>query len=277
MKFIKLLCFDIKNGILRNKFLFISALAVSISFVFDFSVRISHINNDLGNYYLGDVIMYVYGGIKEYIPSREERFAFPAIWTILMITQMIGTLNYPYDNLNSFGKQILIRANNISIWWISKCVWNIFYSVFYHMIIWCVILLFCVIFDYEIKLDINTDLLMRFFDLRETDLSVEMINIPIYIFAVPIIMSLAVNLIEMTLSLFIRNIFSFLVMSCLMISSAYIMNFFMIGNCEMLIRNDYILKNGINFECGAIFAFILIILSFVIGAVKFNKYDIINS
>ncbi|MDE6833296.1 MAG: hypothetical protein K2J39_03470, partial [Ruminococcus sp.] len=85
------------------------------------------------------------------------------------------------------------------------------------------------------------------------------------------------NLLEMTISLFIKTVYSFLVMSCLVISSAYLMKDYIIGNYGMLIRSSHILTDGINTERGIVILFVLIIIAFIVGLIGFNKYDIINS
>ncbi|MDE6835137.1 MAG: hypothetical protein K2J39_12965, partial [Ruminococcus sp.] len=142
MKFIKLINFDIKNGILRNKYLFISVTVISILFITDHSVNMLRFRTDDIDCSYGDILMYIYGGMKKYVPSREDRFQFPAIWTVLFLTQLFGTLNYPYKDLKSYGNQILFRTGGRSLWWLSKLIWNITYSIIYHSVIWIIMLIY---------------------------------------------------------------------------------------------------------------------------------------
>lgn len=277
MRFIKLFIFDFKNGILKNKLFFISVITLSIVFCIDFTVKTNIMEKYNFSYSFGDVIMYIYGGMKEYTPIREERFSFPAIWVILMMLLLFGTLNYPYNNLHSSGKQILFRTQGRSLWWLSKCMWNIAYNILYHGFIWLCILLYCILSGYEIGFNINTESMMYIFNLHDYELVSNLINIPIYVFMVPILISVVLNLIQMTFSLFVKPIFSFLIMSCITISSAYIMKPYFIGNYAMLIRSDCVINEGINFNIGILISVILIVFTISVGLVRFYHYDILNS
>lgn len=280
MKFIKLICFDIKNGIIKNRFFIISVLLVSLLFCIDFSVTIYKVRAYDPECSFGDMLVYVYGGMKEYVPSRENRFFFPVIWSILIITQYFGTLSYPFENLNGYGKQILLRTEGRSLWWLSKCVWNITYSLFYHCSIWVVLLIYSLIRGYNIAFGVNTELIIYLFDIYDTESSTivsDNLRIPVTSFFLPIFVSVALNILEMTISMFSKTIISFLVMSCLTISSAYFLNDIFLGNYEMIVRYNIVVSNGINCSTGYILSLTVIIIAVIVGLLKFRSYDIINS
>ena len=277
MRFIKLLKFDITNGILRNKFFMISTFALSALFMIDNFINMNRIREYNVECSFGDVLTYIYGGMKNYVSSREDRFRFPAIWTTLFITQLFGTLNYPYKDLNSYGKQILIRTNGRMLCWLSKCIWNIIYTLLYHATIWSFCLIYCIAFKYNIDFSINVKLIAYNFEIPQPELVENISKLPLYIFLVPVITSIVLCLIEMTLSLFFKTINSFLIMSCITICSAYLSKSFMIGNYGMIIRCKEILPDGINFDTALPLLCGIMIATFIIGLVKFKRYDIINS
>lgn len=277
MKFIKLLKFDMRNGILRNKFFWISLFVISSLFVVDHFVNMNKIREHNVECSLGDILIYIYGGMKNYIPARENRFQFSAIWTLLFVTQLFGTLNYPYKDLNSYGKQILIRTNGRKLWWLSKCIWNIIYTLLYHGIIWIVLTIYCIIFKYSIDFSINVRLIAYFFEIPQPELSEGISKLPLYIFFVPILTSVILSLFEMMLSLFFKTVNSFLIMSFITICSAYLTKSYMIGNYGMLVRCNKILPDGISFEIAIPILSIIMIVTFIIGLIKFTRYDIINS
>lgn len=277
MKFIKLFKHDFSNGILKNRFFWISTILISIMFCIDFSVKANALKIYGFSYNYGDVIMSIYGGMKEYIPLREEHFVFPVKWVILILAQFFGTLNYPYNSINTFGKQILIRTEGRSLWWFSKCAWNVTYSILYHEFILLISLMYCLISGFNINMNVNSDLLMFIFNLQEYQLNLNMINIHVYILLTPLLMTISVNLIQMTISLFVNRTFSFLAMTCITVISAYLMKPYIIGNYSMMIRSTYVINNGIDFNNGIIIASVLFAIGLIIGLIKFNRYDILNS
>ena len=276
MKYIKLLKFDIKNGIIRNKFFWISIFVISFLFVVDNYVNMNKIRGYDIECSFGDILMYIYGGMKIYVPSRENRFQFPAIWTILFITQLFGTLNYPYMDLNSYGKQILIRTDGRILWWLSKCIWNITYTLLYHSIIWGILAIYCIIFKYNIDFSVNIKLIAYFFEIPQPELIEDISGLPFYVFVLPVLTSVFLCLFEMMLSLFFKTINSFLIMSCITICSAYLTKPYMIGNYGMIVRCDKILPNSIDFRFGFFLMIFIIFATFVIGSIRFKRYDIIG-
>lgn len=279
MKYIKIIFFDIKNGIIKNKFFIISSFILSISFCLNFFSNIKgySISHNEASHSISDILLFIYGGMKEYIPKPDEPFQIPILWILLFTSIFFGSLNYPYNDLHNYGKQILIRTKGRTLWWISKCVWNITYNILFHLILILSILVFSLISNANINTTINTDLAIYNFSLKETDLISKSIAIPFYFFITPILMSIAISLLQMTLSLFIKPIFSFLFISIILISSTYIIKPYLIANYSMMIRNDMILTNGVNFNIGIIVSIILSSLFILVGAIRFYFYDIVNT
>jgi hypothetical protein len=129
----------------------------------------------------------------------------------------------------------------------------------------------------DFELDINVELLARNFLAEPMSLTSDSIRLQFLLFSSPILISVALNLLQMTISLFIKPIFSFLLMSVILISSSYLMSNSMLGNYGMIFRSNIVLKNGLNFEPGIYISLIIIVLSIIIGMFKFKKYDIINT
>jgi hypothetical protein len=221
--------------------------------------------------------MYIYGGMNEYIPGPENEFEVPVLWIVLFTTMFFGSLNYPYNDLFGYGKQILLRTRGRVLWWLSKCCWNVIYILFFNIIIISVICIFVLIEGADFGLNINFELLARNFEAEPRSLTSDSIRLQFLLFASPILISVALNLLQMTISLFIKPIFSFLLMSVILISSAYLMSNSMLGNYGMIFRSNIVLENGLNFEFGIYISLIIIALSIIIGMFKFKKYDIINA
>ncbi|MDR0917861.1 MAG: hypothetical protein LBM93_01210 [Oscillospiraceae bacterium] len=275
MKYIKIIIFDIKNGILKNKFFFCCVLIMPCIFCIDFLMK-AKLHN-ISDYSFADFYMFIYGGMNEYIPSSQNMFRVPVLWVILFTTMFFGSLNYPYNDLFGYGKQILLRTKGRVLWWLSKCCWNVVYILLFHIIIIYIICIFVLIVRADFELDINVELLARNFLAEPMSLTSDSIRLQFLLFSSPILISVALNLLQMTISLFIKPIFSFLLMSVILISSSYLMSNSMLGNYGMIFRSNIVLKNGLNFEPGIYISLIIIVLSIIIGMFKFKKYDIINT
>jgi hypothetical protein len=275
MKYIKILFFDIKNGIFKNRFFLLSVIILPCFFCFDF-LNIAGFT-EVNERSFADFWIFIYGGMKEYIPSPENRFTIPALWIIFFSTIFFGALNYPYNDLFGYGKQILLRTKGRVLWWLSKCGWNIIYTLIFHGIVLLVICIFTALSGSNFNLDLNTDILTIQFQLQQKEMVSSEIKLPMLIFISPIIVSIAINLFQMTVSLFIKPIFGFLCTSVILVSSSFMMSNFMLGNFGMALRSNLIAVRGLDFEKGIEISLILAGLSIIVGTLKFWKYDIINT
>lgn len=281
MKYIKLFRFDLQNGIIKKIYLLLIPFLLSLIACLDLHNRVLAINSH--DYFsrqfstsLGNYLGYIYGGMAEYSIGENIPFVFPIRWIIVFFSILFITLNYPYNDMQSVGQQILIRTKGRSLWWLSKCGWNICCTIFFHLIIGLSAILFCYITGDKIVSGIDIELMNVMFETnRETQVS-ETGILPLYILLLPIAISIGINLCQMTLSLFIKPMFSFVFVSLFMLLSAYFMSPFWIGNYAMPIRYDLMHTNGIVMRNGIVISLALITLSIIIGLISFRYYDIIN-
>ncbi len=240
MRYIKTLWFDIKYGIGRNCFLWLSSCILAGAVFLDVFSRINAIRRipELGlkEVSFGDILFYAYGGMARYVPSPGKSLEFPIIWITVFITVAFITMNYPTKNLMGIGSQILTRTGGRSRWWHSKCIWNVLLTSIYHMLFILILILFSAIGGIPLNIQIHTELIRYLLELDQSVQFIEHAGITIGMMLLPVFISIALNLLEMVLSLFIKPIFSFLIVSVTLIASAYLYVPWMIGNYAMLLR-----------------------------------------
>ena len=91
----------------------------------------------------------------------------------------------------------------------------------------------------------------------------------------PLVMA-ALNLLQMTFSLFIKPFYSFIVTTSILLVSSYYLSPFLIGNYAMPLRSDRLLGDGVNLTVGIWFAVAVIVLSVVVGEIVFQRRDILK-
>lgn len=80
----------------------------------------------------------------------------------------------------------------------------------------------------------------------------------------------------MTVSLFIRPIYSFIITGIILLSSTYYQSPFLIGNYAMPVRCNTMIKGGVSPFIGIIFSLTLAICSFLAGVLRFKHYDVLK-
>ncbi len=272
MSLIKFIRFDIKNGIMRRLYVYLVYSLFIVVSVWFFQGKLH--SYEIEKYSIGDCLLFLYGGAKEYVPKTGEVFEMPYLWLVNHLLILYFTLNYTDNDLTGFGQQLIYRSGGRVIWWLSKCIWNIIMvSGFY--IIGIIITLLLGINNAEFTLDISEHIsyVVNFGDqLKQNHTQ----KIALEILLLPILYSVAISLLQMSLTLLFKPIFSYIVSSSICLSSAYKLTPILIGNFSMAARNDKIVNNGVSSALGIISFSIIIILSVIIGVLIIRKCNILN-
>ncbi|MFP3154663.1 hypothetical protein LQZ18_09600 [Lachnospiraceae bacterium ZAX-1] len=277
MKFIKNLSFDIQHGIFRSKTLFICPIVLALlSFInctnkarVVASLEIMKANKVS----LGDCWVFLYGGMKE---ASGNPFAFPITWLMVFTTIPFILLNYPMKDMQGIGQQFLLRLKGRSLWWLSKCCWNVLATMLYHLVLILTLIALCLLFRMPIDGHVNMDFLTEALHLDKEAVIDIPTAIPLFVFFLPPLISIGINLVQMTLSLFLNPIFSFFAILSFLMASIYLPAPYMIGNYAMPMRYDWIIQNGLPYQPGFTIVAMLLIASVAIGFARFHFYDIIN-
>lgn len=279
MKFIKLLWFDLRRGLLQNPLIFGIPVALALVACIDLVNRAAGLNSYLGTKTQAgfwDFIMYIYGGMDKYILNAGNPMMTPIRWAIVFLSIGFLTLNYPFKDMQTYGQQILIRTKGRTAWWLSKCGWGMFTVLVYHGLIFLTAALFCLVTRGDFTGGFHKALIYAVFQVEQGNMAVGTTVWTAAITILPVFVSLGMNLAQMALSLFIKPIFSFLATGFLMISSAYFTSPYMIGNYAMALRYDLVITEGVHVEAGWILAAALTLAAIVAGCIRFRRYDILN-
>jgi len=280
MKYIKLLRFDIRNGIAGNWGLFLAPVILAVFAFTELKWRVSALwvyDATYENFTLSyaDCLVYTYGGMAKYIPNPTNPFQFPARWGGTFLLLFLFTLSYPVRDMHSFGQQVLIRSQSRLAWWLAKCTWNLLCSVLYHGLITLSLLCVCLATGADLAGEAHAEMLCLVFQTTLTG-TAQYTAIPAAAFFLPAVASAAISLLQMTLSLFLRPVFSFLAVSVLMVSSAYYLTPFLPGNYAMFIRHVFFTMEGVTVSAGYYASVSLIAAAVLAGSIRFHRYDIIH-
>lgn len=279
MRFIKDLAFDFRQGILRRGTLLLVPVVIASVTFFDFYAKARrYLEQGMiqSTVDYGDYWFYLYGGMCEYIPSPDNPFQFPAVWILVFLVLPFVLLNYPFRDMYGAGQQILVRSGRRSLWWLSKCCWNFCGTVLYHLIIQAAGLVLSLVFEVEISNRIHMDFINLVFNIRYQEVW-NPSSLPVAAILLPMLVSAAINMLQMTMSLFIRPMFAFFAVAVLLLASAYLLSPLLIGNYAMAFRYDWMLKAGVSMGAGMRMAAILLLLAVLSGLVRFRLYDILES
>lgn len=271
MRLVKLIWFDLKNGCLKSPSTFLYPVLLTVFCFLEVGRKNQIWEKSIG---IGDYWVYLYGGMREYIPSPGNPFTFPIVWMVLFLMGAFVVLNYPLNDLQKTGVQILTRTEGRSFWWLSKCIWNLTVSTVYHGMIFLTLGILCRIFRVPFIWKLNPGAVSGMFGVFLDEIPSG--QIPFSVLCAPIMLSVAVNMFQMMLTLFLKPMFSFLFSSALFLVSTYIMSPVMLGNYGMVLRMKWMNEQGVPQITGFLVCLLILGFSVLVGMVRFRRMDILN-
>lgn len=275
----KLVRYDVKEGIFLDyiKYLILIIIFSIMSIVFIKTVmNFTGTGTIVNKFSIGDLLMYWFKGMKEYNTNENIPFDMPAQYIVLGIFLAFLIGDYPVKDLNGFGKDILVRTKKRDYWWNSKCIWNFLTVLIFYSILFGIMLVICLLYG-NLSLSPNIDISNRLCGLQlKPDYIFPMHHLILGFFVLPILTSLALSFLQMTLSLLFNSFISYMCIISILVASAFYKSDFLIGNYLMVKRYSWYKNGGIHELSGVLMCISIIVLSYLIGMFYFKLYDIYN-
>ena len=276
--FYKLLRYDLKNGF-RSTYrqyvtaavAFIIMFVCSMIVIYGYNTQAKPVTPVEGNF--GNTMMYAFGGMDQFVPDEKTAFQIPAFWLLTYLLLSYITLYYPFDDLEEFGQNILVRSRGRMLWWLSKCAWNVISVVCYFLLAWVIFALGCLVTGNSLSMELSPDIARLCNVVQDYPLPPTLIP---QMLVLPLLTMIGLNLFQMLLSLFLKPFYSFIVTAAILLLSTYYLSPVCIGNYAMPLRSHMILSNGVGLNTGLLISVILIVVSIVAGGLVFRRRDILK-
>ncbi len=280
MNTFKLLKHDIVYGTFRYK----SILLAPLIFLFEclycqayIAIIMRHTDFQAPVTYI-DYLVFLFRGMAPFSQETSpDGFHIPISWICLFGASAITTLFYPLDDLDVKGEQVIVRSPGRIHWWLSKVTWNIITTTLFFALGYFVVYLFCILQNGVLSL-VNTPTLTSAFFLELSVMPSTLQLAPeenlIHFFLLPMIVSVTLNLAQMTISIVTRPIIGFLATMSTIILSTVWAHPALIGNYAMAMRTKPFLENGVLVSFGFILCLLVSFGSVMLGGFYFKTYDI---
>ena len=282
MKFIKLVRYDLRHGLLKRWKWYVGAALMAIAFWLLFCTKVASYNRGAMitgdgpaiTPSFGDTVFFVFAGMSEYVPDPHQSFSFPLIWMLLYLVLFWMTLEYAHNDLTKTGQQFLIRTNGRMLWWLSKCVWNFCAVLLFFAVIWLTLFVLCLLSGSPISLTLHAPLL-EFTVPAAVSGPGYVAPLLFSVFCLAPLVLFALSMLQMALTLWLKPIGSFLVSVVILVASAYKLSPLLLGNYAMPVRNVLYNGTGVTNAAGVLLSAAVIAAAVLFGAVRFRKYDVL--
>ena len=267
---------DIRLGIINRSYLFI--VAVIFSFVMaqhcsEALYSLKEIKWIWSNGTVMDYYLFSVQGQSFYRFDPKQSFQLPLLWFVFQIGISYYVAYYAQKDYVDNGVVVISAGRSRSSWWISKTIWCILSVLLYNLVAFVTCAMLAVFHGASLSLLISSDFFQAQFGYNMKFVtSGDFILIAVI---VPIVITIAICLVQLLLSFMISPVTSFALICGLYVLSAYYTVWFLPGSFTMWLRSSYFDVNGLNPLSGLIIATFLSISVCVIGREYFANRDII--
>ena len=277
--FFKIFKYDFKNAIIKKYKNYIFSLVLFSAFISDFFLKIKISNILPQDATVTELFFFLFNGMKEYVPTSYDPFKFPIMWMLIYVLIFFFTLYYPYNDIMGYGKNVLIASTSRRTWWLSKCLTTFCMVIVYYLTAVISTLIFAVAYGLRFDLDVSLKVfesitkLTVMWDFNPTSSMFEFI---VTIFVLPLLSALALCFLQMLLTLLIRPFASLIIVTSVIMVSAYYVSPVAIGNYAMSQRSTCFIPDGVSPTVGLVVMIAVAVISIIVSTILFENYEIIN-
>lgn len=280
--FCKLLFHDLRTGLADHKgrILITFLLFFCLSTYHFFTLRIYELTNpEFFNRPVttGDYFLALVGGCGkvEQLPGGGTTFTMPVLWLMFVLWMQFSSLYYPFADLNGMGKHLLCLSGQRTIWWFSKCLWTVCNTLVHYLAAflasWTAGLCLGAVPSMEANVYLFQELKMN----GELLTSETTWNLFPIVVSLPLILT-TLALLQLTLSVMIKPLFSYLLLAGLFVAGTYLQSPVLLGNFAMPARNSLLTTIGLPAALGILLCLWIAAGSVLLGQVLFEKMDLLE-
>ncbi len=277
MKFIKFFHLDFRRGMHTVWRLYLCGTVLFALLCLDFWNR-SRIFLELypgTSRSLGDLALYIFGGMKKFIPTPGAVFPFPTVWLLVMALACFSSLWYPLEDLYGFGKTLLTACQSRKRWYLAKAMWCGVTVSLYFALGWVVLLLGCLAMGGKFTWTISP-YMMELMEITDVASTVEEWRLTLQLTLLPWLVAVTLSQLQLCLSLWMQPVLGWVVSIVVLLSSAYYASPFLLGNYAMALRDQQVLSDGVIWQVGVLYCMGLLLLCVLAGLISFQHTDILG-
>jgi hypothetical protein len=276
MKFCKLLIYDLKNGIAKKWYLYVSVFVIACVFTGNFCSQYNSCKDYIAEPLTStNILFYLYQGKEPFSPEWGSAFVIPVVWILMFLLSPFLTLDYPMKSLSGHGIQVITRIGTRTHWWGAKCVWIAESTLLYFGIWYLTVLGVCLVAGADISFGYSQAVNAALLELEMEPITHT--QEVLLLVVLPITTALSLNFLQLCMGLFVDKIYAFFSVSFLLLASAYFKNPAAIGNFAMVKRSVYCTDGGLSPQLGLAINGLVLVACIVIGFWRIQKFDILKN
>ena len=274
MKTWNLIKYDLNEGIRYRAIYFTLPFIVALFSCIGLhsGIRDIYTETNIGNGTFMDYWIYLVQGGEAYQFSVYDIFEIPVRWVCFYTFLLIGLNNYPMNELQSRGYQILIHSKSRLHWWLSKIIWVFSFTAVYFAVNIVTVAAYSLSYNAKLSFRASPDIMSLFSQAKFSQCS--NIFLIFTTFLLPYIFAFLLGVLHLLFTNLIHPMHSLVILVCILIVSTYRKHWLLFGNMATPYRMLPVDKHGIKPLPSFAFLTAASAITIVVGYLLFKKRDI---
>ncbi|WP_165057002.1 hypothetical protein [Adlercreutzia sp. ZJ176] len=224
----------------------------------------------LGGFGFVDVLAYFFAGSDYYRIDDKVPFVLPIGWLIQQVLIAVLVGHYTVRDFGGQALQVFMRVGGRRSWWLSKCLWVVATVIVFYVAESVVALLAAAFGGFGAMGDVESIMVLGF------PLSALDAGQTILLLLLPTVLSLALSLAQVALSLIVGPFMAFASVIVFVAVSAYFGSPLLIGDCSMMARSSFVQQGGVEALAALSECVIIGVVSVILGGVVLGRKDMVD-
>ena len=225
----------------------------------------------------GDGLLYLTGGMLPVsFESLTESFPLPVRWLLTPALILFFTLNYARADLTHGGIQVLTRTRNRVFWWLAKCIWNsatVLSCFAAELLVW---IFLTGLLAKPSVVSLNPGFFEGIFHAGLPKREVFASEAICVFCLLPALVCAAVSLLQMTLTLYMKPVFAYMITIAYYIAGIYYAEPLFLSNYALSARSSMIGLYYFRPETGFFLCAVLGIAAAGVGGARICRMDLLS-
>lgn len=271
-----LLVYDLRHGIGENVLKYLLLIVLSVIGAWGFGREyLPYLDYDIlsSKATVWDHLIHLFWGEPPLSAERDLRSNLPMLWLLIMITLTIAVGYYLYQQGEGFGRNILLKGESRTAWWLSKCIWCTA-SAAIAMVSLILGVLLCGAFQGLSWGGVNWDIIRMAKGMEEQGGAP--VESMLMVTLLPLLILSATALWQQVLSMIIQPLVALLLIVAYYLAASFYDSPLLLGTYITFCRSKYVVNGGWSLGEGVCVGAIAYILAIFIGIVVVKRRDFLQ-
>lgn len=215
-----------------------------------------------------DLVWYMFSGSEPYEQTDTSVFRLPVMLILHQMILFFIVGSYAKTDMAGYGRHVLLTARSRWNWWWAKCTWIFLQTFLYYIATYIIV---CLVAITGGKAGFGISSSYRFGETKG-----EQVIFLINLIVLPLLTSMMFATVQLIIGFLTKPVLGYGCVLGTLVLSSYFASPWVLGNYLMMLRNRYMVGEGMEWKTGIFLDIFVIVILVVFGGEWMRRKDILT-